>query len=151
MRGSAAERMNTMTNANAEATSTETAAVVAEQGAPVAPTKSASKKGASSKKGVPKAKKDARAVRPAPKKPTKPAKKAAKSPDDKSPRVESKAAKILGLIGRPKVATLAEIMKATDWQAHSVRGFLSTAGKNRGLNIESTKNDAGERVYQIKK
>ena len=113
MRGSAAERMNTMTNANAEATSTETAAVVAEQGAPVAPTKSASKKGASSKKGVPKAKKDARAVRPAPKKPTKPAKKAAKSAADKepkAPRAESKGAKILELIARPKGATLAEII-----------------------------------------
>ena len=44
-----------------------------------------------------------------------------------------------------------EIMKGTDWQAHSVRGFLSTAGKKRGLNIESTKNDAGDRVYQIRK
>jgi hypothetical protein len=73
------------------------------------------------------------------------------SPQLRKPSAESKGAKILELIGRPKGATLAEIMKATDWQAHSVRGFLSTAGKKRGLNIESTKNDAGERVYQIKK
>ena len=48
-------------------------------------------------------------------------------------------------------ATLAEIMKATSWQAHSVRGFLSTAAKKHGLKIESTKTDAGDRVYQIKK
>jgi hypothetical protein len=34
------------------------------------------------------------------------------------------------MIGRPKGATLAEIQKATDWEAHSVRGFLSTAAKN---------------------
>src|SRR5689334_4020303 len=67
------------------------------------------------------------------------------------PRAESKGAKILELIGRPKGATLAEIMKATAWQAHSVRGFLSTAWKKRGTKIESAKNDAGDRVYQIKK
>ena len=42
-------------------------------------------------------------------------------------------------------------MKATDWQAHSVRGFLSTAGKKHGLKIESTKNEAGERTYKIAK
>ena len=41
--------------------------------------------------------------------------------------------------------------KATDWQAHSVRGFLSTAAKKHGLKIESTKTEAGDRVYQIKK
>ena len=148
--GSAAERINTMTNAEAT-TTTETAAAVAEQGAPIASTKSASKKGASTKKNAPKAKKSAKSAKPATKTPAKPAKKAAKSAADKgpkAPRAESKGAKILELIGRPKGATLAEIMNATNWQAHSV-GFLSTAGKKRGLSIESTKND-GERVYQIK-
>ena len=117
-------------------------ATVAEQGAPVAPSKAASRKGASPKKRSPKAK---RGAKPAAKRP---AKKAAKP---EAPRAESKGAKILELIGRPKGATLAEIMKATDWQAHSVRGFLSTAGKKRGTKIDSEKNDAGERVYQIKK
>jgi hypothetical protein len=40
-------------------------------------------------------------------------------------------------------------MKATAWQAHSVRGFISTAAKKRGLKIESAKNEAGDRVYKI--
>jgi hypothetical protein len=43
-------------------------------------------------------------------------------------------------------------MKATDWQAHSVRGFLSgTLGKKMGLKIESSKNNDGERVYNLAK
>jgi hypothetical protein len=52
------------------------------------------------------------------------------------------------MIGRSKGATLAEIMSACDWQAHSVRGFISTASKKYGVRIESLKNDAGDRVYR---
>ena len=67
------------------------------------------------------------------------------------PRAESKGAKIIEMIGRAKGATLAEIMKATDWQAHSVRGFISTAAKKNRIKIESSKNDSGDRVYKIAK
>jgi Protein of unknown function (DUF3489) len=112
----------------------------------------------SQKKDAPKgqkAAKEAKAPATAPKKEAKTGKKAAKpapAPKEASkPRAESKGAKILELIGRPKGASLPEIMKATDWQAHSVRGFLSTAAKKHGLKIESTKTEAGDRVYQIKK
>ena len=46
--------------------------------------------------------------------------------------------------------TLAEIMKATDWQAHTVRGFISgTLGKKMGLGVASVKNDKGERTYSL--
>jgi hypothetical protein len=69
----------------------------------------------------------------------------------RTPRTETKGAKILEMIRRGKRATLADIMKATGWQAHSVRGFLSTAAKKRGIKIESTKNEAGARAYQIAK
>jgi hypothetical protein len=70
--------------------------------------------------------------------------------DGKGLRPESKGAKVLALISRPKGATLAEIMKATDWQAHSVRGFISgNLGKKQGLKVESSKNDSGERAYTI--
>ena len=67
----------------------------------------------------------------------------------KKPRSESKGAKILELIGRAKGATLAEIMRMTKWQAHSVRGFLSTAAKKHRLKIASARNEAGERTYKV--
>ncbi len=132
---------------NAEATATDTAATVATQGATVALEKAPSKKGASQKKGAPTGQHAAKRgkTKPAAKKIAKAGKKA--SP----PRAESKGAKILVMIGRAKGATLAEIMKATDWQAHSVRGFLSTAAKKHKLQIESARNETGERVYSIKK
>jgi hypothetical protein len=107
--------------------------------------------GASQKKGAPKAKKGAEAAKP--KKQAKAGKKAkpAHAKEASTPRAESKGARILELIGRFKGATLAEIVKATDWQKHSIRGFLSTAAKKHDLKIESTKTEAGDRVYQIKK
>ncbi len=52
---------------------------------------------------------------------------------------------------RAKGGTLAEIMKATGWQAHTVRGFVSILGSKGGEKIESVKNEAGERSYRIAK
>ena len=51
----------------------------------------------------------------------------------------------------PQVHLLVYSMKATAWQAHSIRGFLSTAAKKHGLKIESAKTEVGERVYKIAK
>jgi hypothetical protein len=65
-------------------------------------------------------------------------------------REGSKKAKVLALLQRPKGATLAEIMKATGWQPHSVRGFISGAlGTKMGLTVDSVKRPDGERVYTI--
>ncbi len=63
----------------------------------------------------------------------------------------SKTATVVGLLERKGGATLAEIMKVTAWQAHSVRGFISgTLGKKMGRTVESTKREDGERLYQLK-
>lgn len=66
-------------------------------------------------------------------------------------RAGSKTAKILDLLKRPGGATAKELMKATAWQPHSVRGFLSgTLGKKMGLTVASTKTKDGERHYSVK-
>jgi len=63
----------------------------------------------------------------------------------------SKTAKILDLLKRPDGVTQKELMKATGWQPHSVRGFLSgTVGKKMGLTVTSTKGEDGERTYSVK-
>ena len=66
-------------------------------------------------------------------------------------REGSKTATILELLRRPDGATAKELLKATGWQAHSLRGFLSgTVGKKMGLTVASTKSEGGERSYSIK-
>jgi hypothetical protein len=102
---------------------------VGAQGAHVAP----NKKGKAGKKASPA------------KKAPKAAKKAGGARDG------SKAATVLDLLKRPDGATLAQLMKATGWQAHSVRGFLSgTVNKKLSLAITSAKVPDGERTYSIK-
>ena len=62
----------------------------------------------------------------------------------------SKTAKILDLLKRPGGATSKELMKATGWLPHSVRGFLSgTVRKKMGLTVTSTKGEDGERTYSV--
>jgi len=66
-------------------------------------------------------------------------------------REGSKTDQVLRLLSQPGGASLKEIMKATDWQAHSVRGFLSgTLRKKMGLDVTSVRGENGERTYSIK-
>jgi uncharacterized surface protein with fasciclin (FAS1) repeats len=84
----------------------------------------------------------------------KPPKKAARAKKPASkPTAErsNKRAEVIALMKRAKGATLAEIMAATKWQAHTVRGFVSILGSKGGEKIESSKNAAGERTYKIGK
>jgi Protein of unknown function (DUF3489) len=70
--------------------------------------------------------------------------------DAASARRGSKTSKVLTLLRRPKGATLHELMKATGWQAHSVRGFLSgTLRKRMGLQVASAKGGDNERQYSL--
>ena len=66
-------------------------------------------------------------------------------------RVGSKTAQILELLKRPSGVTLKAIMAATEWQVHSVRGFISgTLGKKLGLAVDPMKSENGERTYSLK-
>jgi Protein of unknown function (DUF3489) len=54
------------------------------------------------------------------------------------------------MLRRPAGVTITAIMAATDWQQHSVRGFLAgVVRKKLGLNLVSDRTDKG-RVYRIK-
>jgi len=66
-------------------------------------------------------------------------------------REGSKTAKILELLKRPSGVTARELLKATGWQPHSLRGFLSgTVDKKMGLAVTSTKGEDGERSYEVR-
>jgi len=90
-------------------------------------------------------------------KPAKKAKGAKKSPPAKKaagkPKSDgsNKKAEVIAMMKRAKGATLAEIMSATGWQKHTVRGFVSILGSKGGEKIESSKNAGGERTYKIGK
>ena len=64
-------------------------------------------------------------------------------------REGSKTEIILAMLRSTNGASLAEIMTATGWQAHSIRGFISTMAKKKSIAIHSLKNKAGQRIYTI--
>jgi hypothetical protein len=63
---------------------------------------------------------------------------------------DTKQSRIISMLRRPAGVTIAAIIKATDWQSHSVRGFLAgVVRKKLRLNLVSELTDKG-RVYRIK-
>ena len=56
---------------------------------------------------------------------------------------------VVGLLSRPGGATIPQIMAATNWQAHSVRGFFAGTIRKKGYPLTSTKEGKEERVYRI--
>ena len=68
------------------------------------------------------------------------------------PKVErvTKQERVLTLLNQPNGASIAEMMQATDWQQHSVRGFLAgTVKRKLGFSLTSLKPNGGVRRYRI--
>jgi Protein of unknown function (DUF3489) len=77
-------------------------------------------------------------------------KRLAPAPSRAGTRPDTKHARIIAMLRKPAGVTIAAIMAATDWQQHSVRGFLAgVVRKKLGLNLVSEQTDKG-RVYRIK-
>ncbi len=67
-------------------------------------------------------------------------------PDAKRP---SKQDEVIAMLRRPEGATVDEVVSATGWQRHTVRGvFSGTLKKKLGLIVASAKEERG-RVYRI--
>ena len=83
------------------------------------------------------------------------AKKASSGAKNNSKSLTTRSTKkdvVLSLLSRKDGASLDEIAQATDWQAHSIRGFLSgTVSKKLGHKVTSTTDAMGTRRYAIKR
>ena len=71
-------------------------------------------------------------------------------PTKSAVRSDTKHARIIAMLRAPAGTTIAAIMTATDWQQHSVRGFLAGVVRRKlDLNLVSELTDRG-RIYRIK-
>jgi hypothetical protein len=65
-------------------------------------------------------------------------------------RDDTKQAQLIAMLCRKEGATIAQIVAATGWQPHTVRGaFAGALKKKLGLTVTSEKVEGGERTYRI--
>lgn len=74
----------------------------------------------------------------------------AAAPQTRIPREGTKQATLIAILRAPDGATIAEIMAATGWQSHTVRGAMAGALKKKlGLEVTSEKVEIRGRVYKL--
>lgn len=77
-------------------------------------------------------------------------KKSVPSPKPPGSRNSTKQAQLISLLKQSSGVSLPDLMKATGWQAHSIRGFISgTLKKRLGLKVISDTTSDGLRRYRI--
>ena len=75
---------------------------------------------------------------------------AASAPKARKPREGTKQAQLIAMLRTPKGATIDEIVTATAWQPHTVRGaFAGALKKKLGLEVTSEKVEGRGRVYRL--
>ena len=63
---------------------------------------------------------------------------------------ETKQARLIALLRRPQGATMEDLIAATGWRRHTVRGAISGALRKRlGLTVTTAQSEKGSRIYQI--
>ena len=73
----------------------------------------------------------------------------APAPKPRTPREGTKQAKLIAMLRAPEGATIEEIMAATNWASHTIRGAMAGALKKKlGLTITSEKVDGRGRCYK---
>ena len=76
--------------------------------------------------------------------------KSSKAPPIVAKASDSKLSRLESMLRRAEGATLAQLVEALHWQAHSIRGAMSgSLKKKQGLKIEATKVEGQDRVYRI--
>ena len=75
----------------------------------------------------------------------------ATAPKERKTRDGTKQALLIAMLRRPEGASIEELVAATGWQSHTLRGAMAGALKKKlGLTIESEKVESRGRVYKVK-